>query len=373
MISFSFRYIALLLFVCPSPVFGLAQEGLAPFTAVNGDRAAEIDSLFADYDREDGPGFAVGVIQEGALVYAKGFGIANLDYDIPITSQTVFNLASISKQFTAACLALLIQEGKVSLDDEVRRHIAEFPENWGPVQVKHLVYMTSGIADYYRLERPGGKDWNRDYFTVDDAIAVALSQSELEYKPGTEWSYSNLNYMLMAEIVERVSGMPFSTYARIHLFEPLGMSNTLVNDDSYTVIPQRAIGYNPREEGGYYHINRHSPHYGGSGVFSTIEDLYRWDQSFYSHALGGEDLTALLLSTMRFEHDKTNDAFGLVWGDYNGFPMLWYSGGDAGFSSYMVRFPGQKMTVIVLANFVPADGYGLAQPKAIEMLDVLYR
>lgn len=362
-------FLSFFLFVCIS----YAQDHTPPFVSLDEQAATAIDALFEDYDRDDGPGFAIGVIQAGELVYARGFGVANLDYSIPITSESVFNLASLSKQFTAACIALLVQQGKVSLDADVKTYIAEFPDYPGPVKVKHLVYMTSGLNEYYQLERPGGKNWFGDYFTVDDAIALSLEQPELNFAPGSAWAYSNVNYMLMAEIVERVSGMTFAAFADKHLFEPLGMDNTHVNDDTYRVIKNRVIGYNPREAGGYSHFHRHSPHYGGSGVHSTIEDLYKWDQNFYTHQLAGEGWTELMLSTMAFEHDKKNDAFGLVWGDYNGLPILWYSGGDTGFSTYMVRFPEQQLTVISLANFVPLDGYGLSQRKAIEVLDVLYR
>ena len=232
--------------------------------------------------------------------------------------------------------------------------------------------MTSGLQEYYRIERPGGRDWYNDYFTVDDAIEASLNQASLEFEPGTAWSYSNVNYMLMAEIVERVSGESFSEFAHNQLFEPLGMHNTHVNDDVYRVIKQRAIGYNPREGGGYYHFHRHSPHYGGSGVHSTINDLYKWDRNFYTHQLAGEAFTEMMLQTMKFEHNKTNDAMGLAWGDFNGLPMLWYEGGDSGFSSYMVRFPEHELTVVALANFVPADGRGLAPSKTIDILEVLY-
>lgn len=349
-----------------------SQNRTASFAAVDSEAEKAIDALFEEYDRSDAPGFAVGVIQRGELVYAKGFGSANLDYDIPISSQSVFNLASLSKQFTAACIALLIQQGKVDLDEDVKTYISEFPDYPGPVKVKHLIYMTSGLNEYYQLERPGGKDWYRDYFTVDDAIALSLEQPELEFEPGSAWAYSNINYMILAEIVERVSGMSFAAFAEQQLFEPLGMHNTHVDDDTYRVIKNRVIGYNPRQEGGYYHFHRRSPHYGGSGVHSTIEDLYQWDKNFSTHQLAGESWTDLMLSTMTFDHDKSNDAFGLVWGDYNGLPILWYSGGDTGFSTYMVRFPEQQLTVICLANFVPLDGYGLAQRKSIDILDILY-
>ena len=144
---------------------------------------AEVDEIFASFDRQDTPGYVVGIIQDGKLLFARGYGSANLDYGLPITPQSVFNVASLSKQFTAAALGLLIVEGRVNLDDLVRQHIAEFPERFGAVRIKHLVYMTSGIPEYYRQERPGGKNWGPDYFTVDDAIAASLAQERLYFYP----------------------------------------------------------------------------------------------------------------------------------------------------------------------------------------------
>ncbi len=293
----------------------------------------DIDQVFAEFDRDDAPGYAVGVVKDGELIVARGYGSANLDYRIPITSRSVFNVASLSKQFTATALALLIREGRISLDDSVRQHISEFPERFDAVRVKHLLYMTSGVPEYYRQVRPGGRTWDRDAFTVDDAIAASLAAPALDFEPGTKWAYSNVNYMLIAEIVERVSGDRFAQYVRRRIFEPLGMTASHVNDDVTLVVPNRVIGYNLREDGGFHRHDRISPHYGGSGVFTTIDDLTRWDHNLQTDTLGGPALTDLLLSTMKFEHPKTNDAFGLVWGEYRGLRTLSYEGGDLGFSS----------------------------------------
>ena len=161
--------------------------------------------------------------------------------------------------------------------------------------------------------------------------------------------------------------MSFAEFARRNIFEPLGMRNTRFDGDVTRVVPLRAVGYNPREGGGFHKHDRVSPHYGGSGLHTTIEDLFLWDQSFYTHKLGGIELTTLLESTMRFEHPKANDAFGLVWGEYRGLKNLWYEGGDLGFSSYMARFPSERFTIIVLSNL----GNGNAQEKARQILDLV--
>ncbi len=328
--------------------------------------AQQIDALFNAYGTA-GPGYAVGVIQNGKLVHARGYGLANLEYAQPITPQSVFNVASLAKQFTAAAIALLVIDRRVTLEDEVGKFIANWPAAYRAVRIKHLIYMTSGVPEYYRQERPGGGSWERDYFTVDDALAASGARGKLDFEPGTAWAYSNVNYMLLARIVERVSGESFASFTDRRIFQPLGMTSTHFNDDVTRVVRNRVTGYNIREGGGFHRHERISPHYGGSGLFTTVEDLARWDENFYTHQLGGPRLSELMLSTMRFAHNKANDAFGLVWGAHRGLRSLWYEGGDVGFSSYMVRFPDARLSVIVLSNL----GTGNAAQKAREVLNQL--
>lgn len=329
-------------------------------------QVARIDAIFADAAARAGPGYSVGVVRDGQLAFARGYGLANLDHGVPLTPTSVLNIASLSKQFTGAAVALLVVDRELSLDDSLGELLADVPDAHAGVTVAHLVYMTSGIPEYYEQERPGGRTWTRDYFEVDDAIAASLAQPP-DFVPGTEWSYSNVNYMLLTRIVERVSGESFASFARRRIFEPLGMANTHVNDDVTRVVRGRATGYNPREGGGYHHHVRSSPHFGGSGVFSTVEDLARWDRNLSTHALAGPAFTELLLGRRRFDHDKTNDAFGLVWGDFGGRRMLWYEGGDTGFSSYMARLLDEQLTVIVLSNL----GTGRSRDRAHEVLAAL--
>jgi CubicO group peptidase (beta-lactamase class C family) len=326
-----------------------------------------IDAVFADADGLDRPGYALGIVRGGALWYGRGYGASNLDYALPITTRSVFNVASLSKQFTAAALAILIRRGQVRLEDEVRMHLREFPARFGAVRLEHLVYMTSGIPEYYLLERPGGRDWDLDHFTVQDAIEVALAQPTLDFPPGSRWAYSNVNYQLLAEVVARVGGVTFAEFSRREIFAPLGMADTHVNDDVHRVVRHRVTGYNRDERGTYRQELRRSPHYGGSGLFTSVEDLAKWDRGLSRDVLGGPELTRLLLSTRRFGHSKVSDAFGLVWGSFEGRRTLWYEGGDAGFSSYMVRLPDDDVSVIVLSNL----GTGQAVARAQSVLRIL--
>jgi CubicO group peptidase (beta-lactamase class C family) len=346
----------------------------------------KIDSLFAEYARPDSPGYALGLIKDGKLVFAKGYGQANLDDGIPISPRTSFHLASVSKQFTGATVALLILDGKLSLEDPVSKYIPETAKYGDGLRIKHLVYMTSGLHEYTDLPRSGGDPWMTFYyFTRDEAIHAALKPDTLEFSPGTHWAYRNINYMLLTKIVEEVSDEPFSTFMQQRVFVPLNMSHSDINDDSTLVIANRATGYAPRsnprlikelaESGvqirpgeGWVRLTRVSPHYGGSGVFSTLEDLAKWDENWYSGKLAGPAFTELMNKRMHFQHDKDNDAFGLVWRELYGKTMLDYSGGDTDTSTYMARFPSEHFTIVCLSNMPLGDAEG----KAHEVLEVLH-
>lgn len=345
-----------------------------------------IDKLFAVYARPDSPGYALGLIKNGKLVFAKGYGQANLDDGIPISPRTSFHLASVSKQFTGAAVALLILDGKLALEDPVSKYIPETAKYGDGPRIKHLVYMTSGLHEYTDLPRSSGDPWMTFYyFTRDEAIRTALEPGTLEFVPGTQWAYRNINYMLLTKIVENVSGEPFSTFMQRRVFSPLNMSHSDINDDTTLVIPNRATGYAPRsnprlikeltESGiqirpgeGWVRLTRVSPHYGGSGVFSTLEDLAKWDENWYSGKLAGPAFTELMNKRMHFQHDKDNDALGLVWRELYGKAMLDYSGGDTDTSTYMARFPSEHFTIVCLSNMPLGDAEG----KAHEVLEILH-
>ena len=345
--------------------------------------AQKIDAVFADRSGLDGPGYAVGVVRDGRVLYARGYGAANLDDDVAITPDTAFHLASLSKQFTASALAVLIEDGKVSLTDPVGKYIPQ-AKRYGPgLQVRHLVYMTSGLVDYTDVKRPSGEPWfSDDYFDIDDAVRASLSRP-LAFRPGTQWAYRNINFMLIAKIVEKVSGQSLHDFLRAQFFAPLGMNATLVDDDATEIIPHRAVGYAPRSaqivgelhkvgikarsDGAWVRLNRVSPHYGGSGVFSTIDDLARWQDNFDHQKAGGAGYVGLMYRTERFSHDKVNDAFGLVWRDYNGLKMLDYAGEDLDANTYMAHFQANHIGIICLSNMLSGDCEG----RAHKVMDIL--
>ena len=315
---------------------------------------------------------------------SKGYGLANLDDSIPITPETSFHLASLSKQFTGAAIALLILDHKIALSDPVAKYVPEVAKYGDGLQIEHLVYMTSGLHEYTDEPRKSRMPWmTYYYFTREEAIAAALQPDQLEFTPGTKWAYRNINYILLTMIVEVVSHQNFAEFMQRRIFGPLGMSHSNVNDDTSQVIPHRATGYalrsdqrviqelaqagvtiKPRE--GWVRLVRVSPNFGGSGVFTTISGLLLWDNNWYAGTLGGQ-FTELMNKRMKFRHDKDNDALGLVWRTSYGHGMLDYSGGDTDTSTYMARFPEQRLTVICLSNMPLGDAEGKAQ-AALDLL-----
>jgi CubicO group peptidase (beta-lactamase class C family) len=367
------------LFLTFQPAICFSQQHKKPSGTIT-----RIDSLFSQFNNANSPGYAVGVFKDQKILLAKGYGIANLEHNIPITANTVFNIASLSKQITAACIALLILRDSISLEDEVSKYIPGVAKYNTPVRIKHLVYFTSGIHEYHTLPRKNGLNWNMlDYFTIDTAIAASLAQP-LDFEPGTRWAYSNTDYMLLAKIVEKVSGRKLNEFAQENVFIPLAMKSTQINDDVTAIVKDRATGYELRseetvnatrkagfylrKEGEYLQVHRNSPHYGGSGVFTSINDWYLWDRNFYTRQMGGFPFNNLMHLRMQFGHDKKNDAFGLVFGDYKGEEMIWYAGGDIGFNSYVMRFPGQSLTIVCFSNLGIG---GNAEKMAKHVADVL--
>jgi len=359
--------------------FAQSIKGTLPNTV-----KVSIDNLFKAYSKQNSPGYAIGIVKATKVLYTQGYGSANLDYLIPITPNSSFDIASVSKQFTAACIALLIMGGKLSLDDPVSKFVPTLGKYSDTIRIKHLIYNTSGIIDYFKLSRPDGHSWiTFNYFDIDYCIKASLSKDTLAFKPGDQWDYCNVNYMLLTKIVEKVSGIPFSEFCKKRLFEPLGMFNTLINDDVTEVIKNRVTPYNIRNkvyadayrkeginvknEGDWIQHPRNSPHYGGSGVVTTVNDLLTWSENFFTKKFGGEEFYKLMHLTLKFKHNRDNQAFGLYRGTYKGKTHWAWDGGDFGISSQLIRFPDQKIAIVVLSNL----GSGNAADKANAIADIL--
>jgi CubicO group peptidase (beta-lactamase class C family) len=343
----------------------------------------KIDLIFKDCHAQT-PGYGIGISIHGQQVYTKGYGSANLDYELPITPESSFDIASVSKQFTAAAIALLVLDGKLSLEDPASDYIPQLSKYTDTIRVKHLVYNTSGLIDYHRLPRSNGTSWiTFNYFAIDECIAASISVDTLAFKPESRWDYCNVNFMLLTKIVEKITGIRFSEYLRKNLFEPLGMNNTFVNDDITNVIPNRVTPYNLRTDesirdysdygmmlnrnGKYIQHPRNSPHYGGSGIVTTVNDLLKWSANMVTKKIGGQSFFELLHHTPAFQHGRNNQAMGLYFGNYRERKTIAWDGGDWGISSQLIRFPDAGVAIVVLSNI----GSGEAYRQANKIADVL--
>ncbi len=319
--------------------------------------AARVDALFAPWDRPDVPGAAVAVMKDGEIVYQRGYGSANLEYDIPITPSTVFLLASVSKQFTAFAVAMLADQGLLSLDDDVRQYVPELPDYGKPITVRHLIHHTSGLRDEFDLLAMAGYHMD-DVITKETILNLAYRQQALNFMPGREHLYSNTGYTLLAEIVERVTGQSFRAWTTENLFEPLGMAHSHFHDDHQMIVKNRAQGYY-QDSGSYKKQVVNYASVGASGLYTTVEDLARWVQNFEDGGVGGPRVLAQVNTQGRLDKgDTLSYAFGQNVGKYKGLVRVSHGGSHRGFQTFLLRFPTRRLAVILLSNldeFQPAD------------------
>ncbi|HEX9941586.1 MAG TPA: serine hydrolase domain-containing protein [Thermoanaerobaculia bacterium] len=337
-----------------------------PATAADApDLASRVDAVFAEYAKPGSPGCSLAVVRDGRIAYEKGYGLASLEHGVPIDpKQTVFDIGSTSKQFTAASVLLLAKDGKLSLDDDVRKHVPELPDYGKRVTIRHLLHHTSGVRDYINVMALGGVNFE-DATNDDDALAAIARQKSLDFEPGSEHSYSNSGYFLLSVIVKRVSGKSLREFAQERIFGPLGMTSTRYLDDHGAVIPHRATGYGPRPEGGFAVQMSNWEQTGDGAVQTTVEDLAKWDRNFYDPKVGGSWLVEQLQTTGTLnDGEKIGYARGLVVDEYRGLRRVAHGGGWAGYRAQMVRFPDQKLSVITLCNLGSANPTALSQQVA---------
>jgi CubicO group peptidase (beta-lactamase class C family) len=318
----------------------------------------QIDQLFSRYNSAT-PGVAVAVVKDGKVAFKKGYGMANLEYDIPVTTKTVFQLASVSKQFTAFAIYLLEKQGKISLEDDFRKYIPEIQDGGKTIRIKHLLSHTSGIRDQAALQALSGK-LSEDVTTTSHILRLLSRQKELNFEPGTRFLYSNSGYTLLAEIVKRASGQSFADFTKKNIFAPLGMNDTQVYDDHERVVQNRADSYE-LEGGAYKRKSLNNSAEGASNLYTTVEDLAKWVMNFYNPVVGDAELMK------RFnEPSLLNNGERVVWGitdgsavyhakgqnnwNYRGLRMMSHGGHAAAFRTFLGRFPDKRMGVIVLSN-----------------------
>jgi CubicO group peptidase (beta-lactamase class C family) len=332
-------------------VFFLAA-GVARTQTLPPDAAKQIDKVFEKWDKPDSPGCSLGVYKDGKIAYKRGYGMANLNDDIPNTPATVFHVASMSKQFTAASIVLLAQQGKLSLDDDVRKYIPELPDFGQRITIRHLIHHTSGLRDQWNLLDLAGWRYSLDLITNDDVMSVMTRQKDLNFKPGDRHVYCNTGYTLMGLIVKRVSGMSLREFTTKNIFEPLGMTHTHFRDDHAEIIKHDALGYEQEDKDKPFRMSlTNFDTVGATSLHTTVEDLQLWDENFYHPRVGGQAFVQQMLERGKLNNGEQLDyAFGLVVGKYKGLPTVEHGGADAGYRSGLTRFPDQHVSAAVLCN-----------------------
>jgi CubicO group peptidase (beta-lactamase class C family) len=329
--------------------------------------AARVDSVFRAFDRTDSPGCALGVYRDGRILYARGYGMASLELGVPITPRTVFDVGSVSKQFTATSVLLLEQDGRLSLDDEVRRYVPQLPPYAAGVSLRRLLSMTSGVRDYLQLMSLAGRRFDATADTLDFLRFIARSETT-NFEPGTRYLYSNSGYALMGQVVYRLTGRTLAQFAQERIFGPLGMRETFFHDDHQRVIPGRATGYSPRRGGGFQVQMSQFDGTGGAGsVHTTVEDLLLWVRNYDSATVGGRRLVEALQTPSRFSDGRPASdgrysayALGLSVGTWRGVRLARHGGSWAGYRAHFLRFPDERLAVACLCNLTTSGPDSLA-------------
>jgi CubicO group peptidase (beta-lactamase class C family) len=325
------------------------------------------DEVFADLTKPGSPGCALAVARGGKILYEKGYGLANIEEGVQITPRTVFDIGSTSKQFTAASILLLEKQGKLSIQDDIRKYLPEIPDYGHTITIRHLLNHTSGLRDYLTLFELAGV--NIDSVTTDaDALAIIARQKALNFDPGSDWLYSNSGFFLLSVIVKRVSGKTLRQFATENIFEPLQMTQTVFRDEHTQLVPDRAMAYDPKEAGTGYALNvSYFEQTGDGAVHTSVEDILKWDENFYSGRVGGKDFLEEMQEPGKLNNGKTLDyAKGLFMGNYRGLRFVDHGGSWGGYRAQLLRFPEQHFSVACLCNLASAN----PEKRAHEIADV---
>jgi CubicO group peptidase (beta-lactamase class C family) len=313
----------------------------------------QIDHIFAHWDKPHSPGMSVAVSRGHEIVYCRGYGLADLDRNIPNGPATVFHAASLSKQFTAMAIMLLVGNGKLSLDDEVHAFIPQLRRAIPKITIRQMLHHTSGIRDQWTLATMAGWRLSPDVITREDVVETFVARMKtLNFKPGSGFSYSNTNFTLAADIVKKVSGLSLAEFSDKHIFKPLGMTRTIIIETHGQIVRDRACGY----QGTYPNFQVMMPNYdltGPTNVQTTVEDLMRWEQNFDLKTVGGEAALAAMQTTV--PAFPAPYGLGLYVENNSGTHIVEHDGRDAGYRSHLIRFPDQKLAVALLCNVALPD------------------
>lgn len=346
----------------------LVCAGPSAFAAENPALSERIDGVFAAIDGRRQPGCAAGVIHNGEYIHKSGYGLANLEHNIPINAQSVFRTGSVSKQFTAMAIAILAERGELDLDADVHTYLPDLVDYGAEVTIRQMVHHIAGMGDYDHdvFRKPDGSEFrfgNEDFWTIDEFYSK-VAQAELINPPGSRYEYSNLGYFLLAHVVESISGSSLREFAAKEIFQRLGMHDSLFNDNVNQPLTNRADGYRLLDDGSYEIFMTNLDWVGDGGVYTNLDDFLKWDQNFYSNQLGrgGESLVSLVTTphpdTIEYTDEgprNVNYAFGLRVDEVNGEFMIGHTGGWVAFSSVYHRYPNLNLSVVVFCNTTDAS------------------
>jgi CubicO group peptidase (beta-lactamase class C family) len=313
--------------------------------------SAAIDKIFERWDRTGSPGCAVGVSDQGQVLYTKGYGMANLEYGIRIWPSTVFESGSVAKQFTAAAIALLAQDGKLSIDDPVRKYVPELPDFGAPILIRHFLNHTSGLRSQWPMLTLAGRPPGMTVHTIPEILELVSGYKELNFKPGDQYLYNNTAFTLLGVIVERVSGKSLNQFTQERLFGPLGMTRTQWREDFTAIVPNRAAAYRMMPDGTFRTYMPFTNVIGNGGLLTTVGDLLIWNDNLDKPRVGGQAMVDQLQTRGRLNDGFQNDyAQGLFVLTYRGVREVSHGGSTAGYQTFLGRFPDQGLSVAVLCN-----------------------
>ena len=339
---------AFLLFACVSMNQGFAQR-------ITTATVKKINSLFKRWDNNSSPGYAIGIIRNDTLIYAKGYGMANLEYNIPITPETIFHMASVSKQFTAYSIVLLARQGKLKLDDDIHQYLPWFPDLKEKITIRNLLNHTSGVRDQWQLLAISGTRLD-DVITQDQVIKILSKQQALNFKPGEEYSYSNSGFTMLSEIVKSVSGKSLRKFTDSAIFKPLGMTDTHFHDDYTEIVKNRSYSYQQTGNNHYANSILSYSVSGATSLFTNIDDMSKWVMNFYDHKVGDQkDIEQLTQKGILNSGKVLNYALGISVDKFNGQTRYSHNGADAGYRTSISVFPDLKMGFIVFSNLGSAN------------------
>ena len=327
----------------------LAALAAAPAAGQSAASEKAVDAIFSRWTTST-PGCAVGVAVRGKPVLAKAYGMADLEHSVPNTPDTIFESGSVAKQFTAMAIMLLVQDGRLSLDDQVRKHIPELPDYGVPLTIRHMLTHTSGLRDWGSIASIAGAPRTTREYTHAHVLDIVSRQKSLNFPPGTQWSYSNTGFNLAAIIVDRVSGMSFGEFSKRRIFQPLGMTSTQWRDDHRRIVKGRAIAYSTAP-GGYEIEMPFENVHGNGGLLTTVGDLLKWNDNFVTPVVGDMTTVAQMATAGKYNDGRHLDyGLGLYVRPLDGVKNIYHSGSTAGYRAHLNRFPESQTSVAVLCN-----------------------